>query len=365
MLILNGISLNGIGLKSTGHSAGFLLEVIVRHAFAIVDLLVAIAALFIVIAIAFPWLQESREARRANECKCNLHNIALAALEYDVINGELPSYKAVPTELPNSEFVNNTNYQFTHAMVQLLPLLNEQKAADNIDPFAFSSKNATIQQMGYMLFTDWLGNSTELPGVRFVFQEYQPSFAICASDTDPIDGVITRTQAYPTTSIPFPPLVSSKTNKLSRTNYVANMGILGLTRTASLPPNSPFIGGYGPIRSRESDSVTSIVDGASNVVMFGEALGLINELPGFGDISVRHSFAVSGVALARTDFFGTGLDFFGDPSFSFEIQFGSTHPRTVSFARCDGSVLNVNRNVDPESFGKFCGAADIAKFVLD
>jgi prepilin-type N-terminal cleavage/methylation domain-containing protein len=61
-----------------------------RAAFTLVELLVVIAIIGILVALLLPAIQSAREAARRTKCANNLHNIALAVLNYESSKKELP-----------------------------------------------------------------------------------------------------------------------------------------------------------------------------------------------------------------------------------------------------------------------------------
>jgi prepilin-type N-terminal cleavage/methylation domain-containing protein len=61
-----------------------------RAAFTLVELLVVIAIIGILVALLLPAIQAAREAARRAQCQANIHNAALAVLNYESAKKILP-----------------------------------------------------------------------------------------------------------------------------------------------------------------------------------------------------------------------------------------------------------------------------------
>ena len=61
-----------------------------RRGFTLVELLVVIAIIGVLVALLLPAVQAAREAARRAQCQSHLKNIALAVLDYESANNELP-----------------------------------------------------------------------------------------------------------------------------------------------------------------------------------------------------------------------------------------------------------------------------------
>ncbi len=335
-----------------------------------VELVAVLAMSATLLGLALPPLENSRELARRETCLCNLTTIGKACLEYDSVNSTLPPYMGIPEHILNDPFASYTmqlsNYQNTYSQIQLLPFVGHADLADEIDTFAFSSKLATIRSAGYPSLGSWLnGIDEDFPGVLPVITDQNLPVFRCPNDSvifgeEMVFGVHPSGDA----TIFWSPLSGGDELVLSLTNFAFNGGAIAVTSTpdANLQ-NAGWIGFHGPVRSRSADSVVSIADGASNVALFGEAIGEV-EIDFLGLQEARHSL-LGGLAFGRADLYFTAqMRVFGDTEFSRAFQFGSLHPDTVNFVRCDGSVTSVDRDVDSTMMGRFCGVADGNAFEL-
>jgi prepilin-type N-terminal cleavage/methylation domain-containing protein/prepilin-type processing-associated H-X9-DG protein len=107
------------------------------YGFTLVELLVVIAIIGILVALLLPAIQAAREAARRMSCQSNLHNLALAVLDYENARKGLPP---ATTALPNDGEAWNTIRDLTDLnkniersfswIVRVLPQFEEQALAD-------------------------------------------------------------------------------------------------------------------------------------------------------------------------------------------------------------------------------------------
>jgi prepilin-type N-terminal cleavage/methylation domain-containing protein/prepilin-type processing-associated H-X9-DG protein len=144
-----------------------------KRGFTLVELLVVIAIIGILVALLLPAIQAAREAARRMSCQSNLHNLAIAVLDYENARKGFP---AATTAAPNDGEAWNTirdgvpekNIERSFSwIVRALPLFEEQALADQF-------KKDVNQRYD--------NNDPDLIAAGNP-QEAQPTSLLCPSDT--------------------------------------------------------------------------------------------------------------------------------------------------------------------------------------
>ena len=110
-----------------------------RSAFTLVELLVVIAIIGILIGMLLPAVQSVREAARNTQCKNNIRQIALAAMNYESANQRFPPgllEAPLPSQNLDSGFDSGEDGepQELSILVHLLPFIEANNVADLIEP---------------------------------------------------------------------------------------------------------------------------------------------------------------------------------------------------------------------------------------
>jgi prepilin-type N-terminal cleavage/methylation domain-containing protein len=104
-------------------------------AFTLVELLVVIAIIGILIALLLPAIQAAREAARRVQCQNNLHNLALAVLNYENQKKALPRAVDAPVPSPPNPPALGIQSGGTRLswIVRILPFIEQQQLFQQFD----------------------------------------------------------------------------------------------------------------------------------------------------------------------------------------------------------------------------------------
>src|SRR5882757_9027104 len=107
-----------------------------RRGFTLVELLVVIAIIGILVALLLPAIQAAREAARRAQCEANIHNVALAVLNYESTNKIFPKAMTYDQAIASSSAFNygqGTLALGPNWVIETLPYLEEQALHDAFD----------------------------------------------------------------------------------------------------------------------------------------------------------------------------------------------------------------------------------------
>jgi len=296
-----------------------------RWAFTLIELLVVIAIIAILIGLLLPAVQKVREAASRTQCLNNLHQLALAAHNYEGTNSRLPPGLLGPPTLSSFTF----NAPHVGCLAYLLPYVEQ----DNL----YKQLNVVWDPSAPIVTTGWWvpANNTN---INWRMAQTRIKTFLCPSDLadtiTPSRGVfITLFTAANTLTGGF--FQNPTGLVLGRTNYVGSAGALGQTSIA-------FYDSYrGPLYNRSDIALAKVPDGSSNTLLFGEVLG--------GN-SINRDFLYSWMGC------GTLPTAWGlprsTPSSNCDgwFHFGSKHTTLVHFAFADGSVRGLRNTGCPIVF---------------
>ena len=313
--------------------------------FTIVELLVVITIIGILISLLLPAVQAAREAARRTQCANNLKQIGLATLNYENTWRILPAgaYVASP------DWSDWTVYRGS-ILIRLLPYIEQQALYDQFD---------LTRQTGDQTLS---GSATPI-GTTIV------AAYVCPSDSYP--SIITDSNTG------YPPAIINR----AKHNYAASCGptalgansgcdcetYLTLNQTAaSLGVSAPMYrpgtnaGVFG--RNSVSNPLSSIRDGLSNTILFGEVLPACSATQRNGGWSASNN----GQGLTST-LVPINYDTSDDSSpdychrsynWNMELGFKSSHPGGAQFTFGDGSIHFLSENIDYGNYQYLGGKAD-------
>jgi prepilin-type N-terminal cleavage/methylation domain-containing protein/prepilin-type processing-associated H-X9-DG protein len=251
--------------------------------FTLVERLVVIAIIGILVALLLPAIQAAREAARRAQCQSQLHNAALAVLNYESARKMLPNGMNVPN--PGAKIhlaqVSPDPTLGPNWIIAVLPYMEEQGLRDSFDPkslvapYTLSIADPTTTGLNYKargveipallcpsdspnnrikfeaFGGNWArGNYAASAGRAFI---WQPSTAVPS-----MDGTLTGTDAWTN---------KDNTNGYS---YPCERGVMG--------PNVAV-------------SLRQITDGTSKTIMLGEIRAGISPQDGRGCWALGHAGA--------------------------------------------------------------------------
>ena len=324
-----------------------------RNAFTLVELLVVIAIIGILIAMLLPAVQAVREAARNTQCKNNIKQIALAAMNYESANMRFPPglLEDVNPNLPGE------SEQRLGILCHLLPFIEANNVADLIEP-NLSPRRFGDDGNGEGVWHEFtLTGAEDDKNTRFASQFKIPSFE-CPSDgievPETFIGARTTARAGDAVIRDFNIAQIFESDvfggRIGITNYVGVGGAAGDVES----DDSIWVNHEGIFGNRSETTFGNIPDGASNTLLFGES----SSVQGEWAFAPSHAYAWIGNVVLPTAFWHNNSTGGGTAGIVTLFSFKSKHSGTVNFTRADGSVQTVAITTDPTIMHDLAGRAD-------
>jgi prepilin-type N-terminal cleavage/methylation domain-containing protein/prepilin-type processing-associated H-X9-DG protein len=242
-----------------------------RRAFTLVELLVVIAIIGILVALLLPAIQAAREAARRAQCESNIHNAAIAVLNYESAKKVLPNGMTIdPAKLTTLSSLNAFGPNW---IIDILPYMEEQALRDSFDPGVFKP--------GTSSFTPINDNPANVKN-QTARAATIPAL-LCPSD--PFNRVLYQGKA--------PAGVANlHGSNWGRTNYAANAG--RMTVYQGTGPQYYSSGWKDPCQRgvmgvNQAVALKRITDGTSKSIMLGEIRAGMTENDARGTWALGHA----------------------------------------------------------------------------
>jgi len=299
-----------------------MIRALARRAFTLIELLVVIAIIAVLIGLLVPAVQKVREAAARIKCGNNLHQLGIAAHNYQATNSTLP-----PGMLESPAPYNTQGQwgadQEVGVLAFLLPYIEQDNVyqqmmsgvpVDYLSPIKSGSNNGGAYGPWWNIGSTWAAAQntikTFLCPADDAFNRPYPMLILYPANTGLFQGVY----------------LSGPTYSCGRTNYLGCAGYFGEGFSTSYP-------GVFVNRVQTSMSQLTAADGSSNTLFFGETVG--DQVPP----------SPGGSALFSNSWMGTGalVTAWGLPDPPAWYTFGSRHTAVVQFCYGDGSVHGLRK----------------------
>ena len=294
--------------------------------FTLVELLVVIAIIGVLVALLLPAVQAAREAARRMQCGNNLRQLGLAAQNFCAAQKRLPPGYLGPWPPVKAPPIGD---QFVGVLPYLLPFLEQTQVQQQI---------LTEMNVDKVAAPWWTEPSTWTISQATLGAFLCPSDDPTRSNTGTFVGLHTWYDAAAGT-VWLDGLYMGGTSgaALGRTDYVGCAGGMGVTQ------NTYWDRWRGALTNRSNNSLATVLDGASNTLLFGESLG-----GQYGsERQYSHSWMGSGALPVA----------WGLPDQGYE-NFSSWHPGVVQFCLVDGSVRPLVVTIATPAFINLGGMSD-------
>jgi len=302
-----------------------------RKGFTLIELLVVIAIIAILIALLVPAVQKVREAAARIQCANNLKQIGLAAHAYESANKKLPpGYLGPYPATGDPQYPPSYGYQCVGTLAYILPYMEQTAVYSQL-------MNGVPQD--YLSVNAVYGGFWNYGGPWAAAQAKIPTY-VCPSDSPDTNTTGTFVLLHCGNNGQFMGGYFGTPNTIGRTNYLGVQGYFGEGFPSSYK-------GLFTNRSGVSMNKLTARDGASNTLMFGEALG--------GPEGRSRAYSYGWIDSAMPTAWGLPTAAQNAAPSDDWWHYSSNHTGIVQFCFGDGSVRGVRSGIT--------GGADYNNFI--
>jgi prepilin-type N-terminal cleavage/methylation domain-containing protein/prepilin-type processing-associated H-X9-DG protein len=337
-----------------------------RRGFTLIELLVVIAIIAVLMGLLVPAVQKVRDAAANLQCKNNLKQLAVAAMNYHDAKGFFPAGSVCRQGIGN--FSNSTSYYDTWS-ISLLPYLEQDTIyalwnpnIPNIAPDGVAGAN--FAKMRQSLVKVYI--CPQDPSAGAGFMPYQPD----TGNDYKSNGTGGPSGSGPFKNGPYPLFMPATYRAVSGSSYGgsdwwtnpghpddggSNENWDDATQVVPLMQHFPGDRGVmhatDPLTGAGPERIATITDGTSNTLMFGEYS--TKNTPGrrtfwaYAYTSYNMSLVTFNAPWTlQADYAACAAT--PNPSGPNQCKraWGSLHTGGLNFAFCDGSVHTISRSVD-------------------
>jgi prepilin-type N-terminal cleavage/methylation domain-containing protein/prepilin-type processing-associated H-X9-DG protein len=338
-----------------------------RRGFTLIELLVVIAIIAILIGLLLPAVQKVRDAAANLSCKNNLKQLALAATSYHDALGHYPAGNVVRS----GSIAGEVGYYDTWS-ISLLPYIEQGNLYNLWNPNVPSVAPDAVAGASFATMRQSLVKTYNCPADVSAGAGFVPGRPDSGNDytTNTANG---PSGSGPYKKAPYPLFMPATYRCVAGASYGgsdwwtdpgnpddggSNENWDDATQVPALMAHFPGDRGVmhatDPLIGAGTETIANITDGTSTTLMFGEYV--TKDTPGrrtfwaYAYTSYNESVVTFNAPWTLQASFKdcAATNALIDPSGNNQCKraFGSLHTAGLNFAFCDGSVHNINRNVD-------------------
>jgi len=338
-----------------------------RPGFTLIELLVVIAIIAILIGLLLPAVQKVREAAARMTCANNLHQLGVAAHNYESANNKLPP---------------GTDANGIGCIVFLLPYIEQENQYRLWNVAPITPGQTTYSQLWYTnspTVLNYRPNTTSTDSIPRPPAIYGAEMnaatgaggtcktLLCPSAPGPQDyNTALLGVYYGTSGTDYPAGYGSSTHLYSSAPGRLTVGrshYTGMGGYYSPSSNPQYVGFF---THKSNNSIARCPDGTSNTIMFGEMVGGWVAWNGSGGIpnGVSGNGWVAGFNYSGFNAPSSGPDVLrpgpGGPTANNDhwYRFSSMHTGLINVAMGDGSVRPIRTNIDFNTWVYLSGIQD-------